>query len=130
VGIAYKTTPNTDVKITADRVRTFSVKAGGSLPPGLSLNATTGVISGTPTTPGTYSFVFVATNNAGSVESPSRTIVVNSSARVWVTRVAPETSGFANGLANVWVTRVAPLTSGFVSGTIRVWDGTTWKNTS
>jgi hypothetical protein len=35
--------------------RTWSVVAG-SLPPGLTLNATTGIISGKPTTPATYNF--------------------------------------------------------------------------
>lgn len=33
----------------------WSISAG-SLPPGLSLGGTTGVISGTPTAPGTYNF--------------------------------------------------------------------------
>jgi len=40
---------------------TFSVV--GTLPPGLSLNPTTGVISGTPTTQGTSSFTITATNS-------------------------------------------------------------------
>ena len=35
---------------------TFSIDSG-SIPPGLSLNTSTGEISGTPTTPGTYNFV-------------------------------------------------------------------------
>jgi large repetitive protein len=34
---------------------TFAI-IGGSLPPGLSLNTATGAITGTPTTPGTYSY--------------------------------------------------------------------------
>ena len=38
----------------------------GSLPDGLSLNESTGEISGTPTTAGTYKFTVTATNNAGS----------------------------------------------------------------
>lgn len=38
----------------------------GALPVGLSLNVTTGVISGTPTAPGAYSFTLTATNGAGS----------------------------------------------------------------
>jgi hypothetical protein len=127
VGSDYKTTGGGNVTITADRVRTFSVKEGTALPPGLSINATTGVISGTPTAAGSFSFVILATNNVGSVESPSRTIVVNSSARVWI---GSPTNAFRFGLVSVWVERVAPATSGFVSGIIRVWDGTTWKSTN
>lgn len=44
---------------------TFSV-SGGSLPAGLSLNTTTGTISGTPTTAGSYSFTIQANNSVGS----------------------------------------------------------------
>lgn len=48
---------------TADRDNlTFSV-VSGSLPNGLSLNASTGVISGTPDTPGTYNFTIRAVQN-------------------------------------------------------------------
>jgi len=43
----------------------------GSLPPGLSLDATTGVISGTPTTPGTYHFTVRATDSATPASSVS-----------------------------------------------------------
>jgi hypothetical protein len=44
---------------------TFAVSAG-SLPPGLTLNSSTGVISGTPTTAGAYTFTVTATNAVGS----------------------------------------------------------------
>lgn len=46
---------------------TFAVTSG-TLPPGLTLNPTTGVVSGTPTTTGTYTFSVSATNGAGSDE--------------------------------------------------------------
>lgn len=43
---------------------TFTVQSG-SLPTGLTLGSSTGVISGTPTTPGSYSFTIRATNSVG-----------------------------------------------------------------
>ena len=53
----------------------FSVSAG-SLPTGLSLDAGTGVLSGTPTTPGAYSFTIKATdgNAATGIQPYSGTI--------------------------------------------------------
>lgn len=49
--------------ITASGTPTVSYTTGsGSLPPGLTLNETTGVISGQPTTPGTYTVTIVASN--------------------------------------------------------------------
>ena len=51
---------------------TFSISAG-SLPPGLTLNSTTGAITGTPTTAGTYTFTTKVTDaNNGSAVSVSK----------------------------------------------------------
>ncbi len=55
---------------------TFSVSAG-SLPTGLSLSGSTGVLSGTPTATGTFTFSVMATNAAGSVSSGSITMAVD-----------------------------------------------------
>ncbi|MCU0437663.1 MAG: putative Ig domain-containing protein [Raineya sp.] len=50
--------------------------SSGSLPTGLSLNSSTGVISGTPTTIGTFSFTIEA-NNSGCVASRAYTVSIN-----------------------------------------------------
>ncbi len=60
---------------------TFSITSG-SLPPGLSLNASTGAITGTPTTAGMYSFtaqVVDSTGTTGGTTTASCTITVNGS---------------------------------------------------
>jgi len=52
--------------------------SSGSLPPGLSLNETTGVISGIPTTANTYNFTITATDSAahtGSMDYSLTTLV-------------------------------------------------------
>ena len=55
---------------------TWSVKEGSSLPTGLSLS-NEGVISGTPTVAGNFSFVIVATNEAGSDEKTFSLYITN-----------------------------------------------------
>lgn len=61
VGAAYSQT----VVASGTAPITFAVTSGG-LPAGLSLNANTGAITGTPTTLEIYSFTITATNAAGS----------------------------------------------------------------
>ena len=50
---------------SGDPAPTYSVSAG-ALPAGLTLNPTTGAITGTPTSSGPYSFTVSATNSAGT----------------------------------------------------------------
>jgi hypothetical protein len=55
---------------------TYSVSSG-TLPAGLTLNVNTGVISGTPTTDNTYSFVIKAIDSNSNTGSQSYSIVVS-----------------------------------------------------
>ena len=56
---------------------TYSL-VGGTWPTGLTLNSSPGVLSGTPTEPGTYSGLVVrATNSVGSTDTSTFDIVIN-----------------------------------------------------
>ncbi len=59
-------------------VYTYSVSSG-SLPAGLSLNASTGLITGTPSAAGTSNFTVTATDGNGATGSRSFTFTVNPS---------------------------------------------------
>lgn len=56
---------------------TWSISAG-ALPPGLSINASTGAITGTPTTPGTYTFTVQVTDSYAGTDTQALAIVVTS----------------------------------------------------
>jgi hypothetical protein len=59
----------------------YSFNAGGTLPPGLTLSSA-GALSGTPTTPGTYTFAAVATDSLQAQGALNVTLVVGTVGRV------------------------------------------------
>lgn len=67
VGTSYSDTITTE---NAQGVVAFSV-ASGSLPTGLSLNSSTGALTGTPTVAGTYTFTVDANDKAGGYSYPN-----------------------------------------------------------
>ena len=61
--------------------KTFAVTAG-TLPTGVTLNATTGVISGTPTTATTSNFTVTATDTVGATGSRAYSVAINAAIAV------------------------------------------------
>jgi hypothetical protein len=56
----------------------YTYSASGSLPPGLNLNPSTGVLSGTPTTNGSFTFTVTATGWGSCTGSRQYTIIIGS----------------------------------------------------
>jgi hypothetical protein len=94
---------------------TYSV-TGGSLPPGLSLNSSTGVISGTPTSTGSYTFEITAYDNIGTAgtfqDDPSYTITINSANSTSTPSVTAPNTGFGNPA------QTNPITSFLIYGSV------------
>ena len=84
--------------------------SGTSLPPGVSVNATTGAITGTPTAAGTYTTTFTAAGATGATNSKTTTFTIGSGASVTLT--APAT---ATGRVSVPITGFT-LTSSVTGG--------------
>ena len=98
-----------------------------ALPPGLSLNPTTGVISGTPTTAGSSNVILAATNGSGA--SPDFTLTIVVSAPVAPTITAQPVSLAAAPGATVTFTVVAngtgPLSYVWQKNGVTLADATT-----
>jgi hypothetical protein len=103
--------------ILASDAASYSVFSG-ALPDGLSLNASTGAITGTPTAPGVFNFVIRATNVTGNADTGTLTITVLSGGKVW------NGTSFVAGITRVWDG------TSFVSSTTKVWDGSEWASAS
>jgi hypothetical protein len=90
----------------------------GAIPDGLTLNTSTGTITGTPTIPGIFNFVIRATNVTGNADTETITITVLSGAKVW------DGTSFVAGTTKVWDG------TSFVSSITKVWNGSEWVSAS
>jgi hypothetical protein len=91
VGTAY----SQQLVATADpRVDvTWSVKPGDELPPGLTLGQDDGIVSGTPTMAGTFTFAISAANAGGS-DTKSYTVLINPEEFISIDQFADDTVYF------------------------------------
>ena len=90
----------------------------GNLPDGLTLDTSTGDITGTPTTPGVFNFVIRAANLTGTADTDTLTITALSGGKVW------NGTAFVAGTTRVWDG------TAFASSTTKVWDGSEWVSAS
>jgi hypothetical protein len=89
VGTAY----SSDINATGTPAPTYSISAG-ALPGGLSLNASTGTIAGTPTASGSFSITVKATNSVGN-DTQAYTMVMNATPSITTTSLAAGKVGTA-----------------------------------
>lgn len=104
--------------VVASGATTYAVH-NGSLPPGISLDTSSGSLSGEPTTVGTYTFVLRAANSLDErifTSTLSITVEPAGSGKVW------------NGAA--WVLAPFKVWNGaaWVEAPAKVWNGSTWAD--
>ena len=92
---------------------TWSISAG-ALPSGLSLNGTTGLISGTPVVYGNFTFTVRLVDSFGAVVTKATTLVITQFGPNRVAGATPDDIRFIDGVADP-----APLRSGPYAGTVQ-----------
>jgi len=110
-------------------------RVAGALPPGLSLSGT-GVIHGTPTSSGTYSFTVLVTDTAGATASKSFTLTVAKPVAVSTTTLPSGLVGHSYRASVAGTGGIPPYAWSRISGTkppgltfsaSGVWSGTPTK---
>jgi YVTN family beta-propeller protein len=114
VGIAYSQTLAASGGVTP---YTWSISTG-KLPAGLSLTASTGAISGSPTTAGTSNFTVKVTDSASDMATQSLTITINSVLAVTTASLPDGTAGTAYAQTLAATGGVTPYTWSVSKGTL------------
>lgn len=99
-------------------------RVAGTLPPGLSLNSTTGALTGTPTTSGTYSFTIRLTDALGNTKDTAGSIQIATALNIAGSFASPGQQGVAYSstvsATGGWGTKTFSLVSGAIpTGTTR-----------
>ena len=89
-------------------------------PPGVAINTSSGLFSGTPTTAGSYTFLVTATDNAGGVTTQTYTLTIAAAGTITgVTNAsAPFSTTAQNVTLNATVTDGIPVNEGTVTFTV------------
>jgi outer membrane protein assembly factor BamB len=123
VGVAFSYT----FAANGNPAPTFSVQSG-SIPPGLSLS-TSGILSGTPTTAGSYTFVVNASNGVGvAATSPSLTITVLGSADIATKLSGPAHTSVGSMEFDLTVSNLGPSTAEQIVATFTLPSGTAFSS--
>jgi uncharacterized repeat protein (TIGR01451 family) len=106
---------------------TFAL-ASGSLPPGLSLDANSGVLSGTPTSDGNFTFTVSASNGVGDATTPSITISVLGDADVATVLVGPAHATVGSMPYDLTVSNLGPSTAMNITATFTIPSGAAFSS--
>ncbi len=130
VGIAYASALTASGGVAP---YTFSITSG-ALPPGLTLNTSTGAITGTPTTAGIYNFTAQVVDLKGNTATGSFSITVTSAGTNPTTTsltLAPTSVTVGSAGPIVMRAMVAPVSgSGTPTGTVTYFNGSTQVGTA
>jgi len=96
---------------------TWSI-ASGTLPDGLGLDSSTGVISGTPTTDGTFPFTIRVTDSGGGTATADLSIIINTAPTISTTSVPDGGVGVAYSQTLAATDGTTPYAWSIASGTL------------
>jgi len=105
-GVAYSAYTQGTAFLATGGTAPYVYTQSGTLPPGMSFNATTRAITGTPSAPGTYTFTITATDANSCPGSTTYNLVINCPA------IAVAPASVAGGTVNAAYTQTFTATGG------------------